>query len=263
VSYAPTAGWDNEWPEYFVGVDQADRPLAFRSVMRCYRVKTSGDPLPFDYEDSPYELTDLDDIELDERRFLIDGNHEPPAMVIGTYWPYSDHYVNVDNCPVFSGTFIVDPELPGVKLTHPLWKVGSSDEETEPADLKLYTGFHLRDPDTGDWYRETFSIERDTGEGELVIDLDFLWRAWSFTPDGCNNGNEEDNYDDLETEATVYLTAWKNHFDAQRDKRFMQYAGTHAIALSGSIAEITYRIGRGLTPKTVVSQHFHQSTMRD
>jgi hypothetical protein len=263
LSYVPTPdGWEKEWPEYFAGVTQADRALAFESVYRTYRVKVSQD-LAFEVEEEALSLTSHDDILLDPYQVLFGTSRQPPALLNGTYWPYSDHYVNVDNCPVTSGTFTVDPELPGVKLTHPLWKVGSSDQDTEPADLKLYTGFHLRDPDTGDWYRESFSIERDTGEGEITIDLDFLWRAWSFTPDGCNNGTGEDNYDDLETEATVYLTAWKNHFDAQRDKRFMQYAGTHALALSGSIAEITYRIGRGLTPKTVASQHFHQSTMRD
>jgi hypothetical protein len=262
LSYMPSPdGWEKEWPDLFAGVAQADRALAFDSVYRAYRVKVSQD-LAFVVDGTALSLTSHDDILLDPHQVVFLADRQPNALLAGEFWPYSDHYENVDDCPVYSGTFIVDPEMPGVKLDYPLWKKGTG-TDTSPADLTLFTGFYLRDPDTGDWHRESFSIERDTGVGELVIDLDFLWRAWAFEPGACVAGTEHDNYTDLQTEVNVYLNAWKDHFDDQRDKRFMQYAGVHAISLSGNIAEIAYRVGRGLTPKTVVSQHFHQSTMRD
>jgi len=262
VSYRPASGWGGQWPPFLSGVAAASRALALESAFRTYRVKVSQD-LAFEVDSTALSLTSRDDIQLDTQQVLFGATEQPPALINGTFYPYSDHYENVGTCPVQSSWFRVDNELCGIRLEYPLWKVGSSNDETEAADLKLYTGFHMRDPDTGDWYRETFEIERDTGTGELTIDMPFLWRAWSFTPDGCSDGNEEDNYDDLETEANTFLAAWKTHFDAERDKRFMPYAGTHAIALTGNIAELTYRLGRGLIPQTTASQHYHQSTMRD
>ena len=133
----------------------------------------------------------------------------------------------------------------------------------EEADLKLYTGFHLRDPETGDWRREPFEVEREQGEGEQIIDLPFLWRAWSFYAGAnCATGAENDNKSSLTTETNVYLNAWKAHWSAVRDKRFAPYAGVEQIALSGNVAEVCYRLGRGLTPITEASQHYRNSMVR-
>jgi hypothetical protein len=81
-------------------------------------------------------------------------------------------------------------------------------------------------------------------------------------PDGCDDDTESDNESTLETEVNTYLNAWKDHWDAARDKRFAVYAGVEAVDTSGYVAEVRYRIGRGLTPKTEASQHYRNSLVK-
>jgi hypothetical protein len=256
LSYTPSGGWEPEWPTLFSGVDPFSRGFAFRSVYRVYRIKVPQE-LPFGFT-----LYDLKDIDLDPHCVVFGQSRQPEAVVLGNYWPYSDHYKNTENCPFHSAGFELDRELRAVRFDYPVWKAGSYGC-VEEADLKLYTGFHLRDPDTGDWRREEIEVEREQGEGEQIVELPFLWRAWSFYAGAnCATGTENDNKSSLTTETNVYLNAWKAHWDAVRDKRFAPYAGVEQIALSGNVAEVCYRLGRGLTPITEASQHYRNSMVR-
>jgi hypothetical protein len=256
LSYMPAGGWEEEWPTLFSGVDQFNRGFAFRSMYRIYRVKVPQ-TLAFGFD-----LTDLKDLDLDPYCVVFGQSRQPPAAVIGTFYPYSDHYKNTANCPWHSGIFTIDREMRAVRFDYPVWMSGSG-SCVLPAELTLYTGFHLRDPATGDWRREAIEVERDTGEGEQIIDLPFLWRAWSFyAGTGCSQGTENDNLSTLTTETNAYLNAWATHWDACRDKRFAAYAGVEPISLSGNIAEVCYRVGRGLTPITEASQHYKNGMVR-
>jgi len=204
-------------------------------------------------------LSDLKDIDLDPYRVIFGQSRQPPAIVLGTYWPYSDHYINTDLCPIHSGEFTIDREMRAVRFAYPVWKAGDC---VLPAELTLYTGFHLRDPETGEWQREEIEVERQYGEGEQIIDLPFLWRARSIEPNGCSEREEEDNLSKLTGETQEYLNSWTQHWDACRDKQFVAYAGVEQINLSGNIAEVCYRVGRGLTPITEASQHYKNSMVR-
>jgi hypothetical protein len=253
LSYTPSGGWADEWPLFFSGVDQFSRGFAFSSVYRVYRIKVPQ-TLPFDYT-----LYDRADILLDDSCVVFGEKHQPEAVVVGDYYPYTDHYENTANCPFHSAGFVLDKELRAVRFDYPVWKAGSC---VECADLRLYTGFRLRDHDTKEILHDTFTVSRTGGSGEHIVELPFLWRARSVYANGCSDGTTNDNQTTLEAEARVYLDAWKDHFDKSRDKRFFPYAGTHKIGLSGNIAEVSYRLGRGLTPKTTASEHFRHSLMR-
>jgi hypothetical protein len=255
LSYEPGGGWYEEWPDYFAGVDQDSRGHAFESVYRVYRVKVPQ-TLPFD----AYELTDLENLILDDHGLVFGQMYQPQAQVVGTYWPYSDHYENVDNCPLQSGSFVLDKQLRAIKLEYPLWKKDGNN--VVPADLRLYTAFHLRDAETGELLRDEYDVSRTAGTGRQTVDLPFLWRARAMPPDDCEYSEEEDNQESLETEVMTYLDAWKGHWDAVRDKRFVPYAGVEAVDTSGNVAEVRYRIGRGLTPKTEASQHYRNSLVK-
>ena len=253
LPYKPSGGWADEWPLFFSGVDQAQRGFAFKSVYRVYRVKVPQE-LPFDYT-----LYDRSDLLLDDYCVVFGEKHQPEAVVLGDYYPYTDHYENTTNCPLHSAGFVLDKELRAVRFDYPVWKAGSC---VECADLRLYTGFHLRDHDTKEILHDTFTVSRSGGSGDQIVELPFLWRARSYYAQGCEDGTSNDNKTKLESEAQTYLNAWKDHWDKSRDKRFMAYAGVENIGLSGNIAEVSWRVGRGLTPTTEASEHFRHSLVR-
>ncbi len=255
LSYRPSLGWNYEWPSLFSGVTAGpNRQRAFESVFRCYRVKDSQ-TLPFD-GDTIY-VTDRDDIELDDRRVVWQFVEPPPAYVTGIYYPYGDHPQNTANCPNVACDFVMDKGNRLIKFEYPIFKIGDC---VEPAELKLHTGFRLRDSSTKAWHREIFEIERDTGEGEWTLEVPHLWRARALGYQNCSLSTEVDNISTLTAEAEVYLFAWATHFDAIRDKRHVSVAGLQEVATNGTIAQIKYRVGRGQVPQTRVSQHFEART---
>jgi hypothetical protein len=130
----------------------------------------------------------------------------------------------------------------------------------QAADLQLHTAFHLRDHETHEWTREVFEVERDTGEGVWELEVNHLWRAMAFGYQDCDLAGEDDNKEEVDAEAQVYLDAWKDHFDEVRDKRHVSIAGIHPIETNGKIAQVRYRCGRGLVPITKASQNFEAQT---
>jgi hypothetical protein len=124
----------------------------------------------------------------------------------------------------------------------------------------LHTAFHLRNHDTGEWYRDTFEVERDSGEGEWELEVDHLWRAKALGYSNCALATEADNQAELEAEAQVYLDAWAAHFDEIKNKRHVSVSGIHPVATNGKIAQIVHRVGRGQVPQTRVSMNFEART---
>jgi len=254
LSYKPSFGWEKEWPTLFSGVSQGYRPRAFQSVFRCYQVEVPQ-TLPLDDDEgSPIELTSLDDIDLDYRR-LISGEYEPPlSLVAGTWWPYTDHYYNTANCLIYGNEhWRFDKEHRMIVFDYPIFKAGTCVEE---ADIDLYTSFHLRDPATLKWRRKEFTVSRTGGSGEWSLSLPFLWAADGIAYTDCAQTGTFDNSATLESEVQVYLDAWKDHFDTVKDKMDVPFVGARRMDLSGNIAQLKYRIGRGLTPETRASQHY-------
>jgi len=249
LSYKPALGWDGQWPTLFSGVAPQFRSLAFLSVYRVYQIKT---PQTF-----PFGITleDIGDIELDDHRCVFGVKHQPPAVVKGVYYPYSDHYFNVAQCPINSAWFRVDKPLGAVVFDYPVW-AASGFTCVRPAELQLHAGFHLRDTETGEWKRERFTVERDTGTGKRIYKEHHLWKAHSFDVSGCGDGTEHTNDAELTAESQFYLDAWENHWDTVKDKRQQNYAGIHPLSLSGTIAHITMRAGRGQSPITRASEHY-------
>jgi hypothetical protein len=222
-------------------------------VFRCYQVVTPQS-VPFE---EPVYIADLDDLDLDDRRVVFAATEPPPAYVTGTYWPQGDHPYNTANCPNVACDFTVDKGNRLIKFEYPIFKMGSC---IEPADLLLHTGFHVRHYETREWIRETFEAERSTGYGEWTLEVPHLWRARALAYTNCSVSAEGDNRSTVKDEAQVYLDAWEQHFDAIRDKRHVSVAGILPVGLSGKVAQIVYRVGRGQVPQTRVSQHFEGQT---
>lgn len=253
LSYKPT-DWAVEWPTLFSGVAAGPRSwFAFPTIYRCYRVKVPQ-TLPFlDSGGSSIVLSDRDDIDLDPYRLMSGAVDPAPAYVNGEFWPYSDHPYNTANCPVVACDFEIDNVNKLVKFAQPIFKKGSC---IAAAVLKLHTSFHLRDSATGGWYRDTYSDTRTDGYGTWSLDVPYLWRAMSATYTDCSRTGSTDNKTALDVEANVLVAAWKAHWDAVRNKRCVAMAGLHPVSLSGKIAQLDFRLGRGLCPSTRVCQHY-------
>ena len=249
LSYLPAQGWENEWPTLFSGVSEGPRSLALSTVFRCYRLK-APQTMPFSGV-SP--ISDITLVDLDDYRLVTGAVWPPRAYVSGTWWPYTDHFRNTANCPIYAADFRISHGERIVVFDYPVFKAG---ECIAAADLKLHTSFRLRDAETGEMYREVFEIERNTGSGQQMLKLDFLWRARSIYYTDCNQANENDNLTSLQTEAQVYLDAWKSHWDTVVNKRDVPLAGIWNVSLSGNIAQVNYRVARGLVSKTRVTQHY-------
>lgn len=251
LSYKPYTGWGPEWPTLFAGVSPGPRSqLALQTVYRCYRVKT---PQTLYYSGENIEISKPDDIWLDDRR-LVSGQYEPPpAYVHGTFWSQGDHPYNTANCPYVCNPFTLDRDQQVITFEYPIFKFGG--ECIQPADLKLLTSFHLRDEDGG-WRRETFEVERSTGTGTWILDVPHLWRARALNYTNCNIDSEFDNLSKVRDEAQVYLDAWQAHYDAAMSKLDVSFAGLHPVEMSGKVAYLQYRLGKGVAPKTRVARHY-------
>ena len=255
LSYRPSLGWNYEWPSLFSGVAPGpNRQRAFESVFRCYRVKV---PQTLAFGGSSLTLTDLDDLDMDDRRLIWQPVPPPPAFVNGIYWSGGDHSYSTQYCPNVACDFVVDKKNCLIKFEHPIFKI---DDCVTAAELKLQTAFHLRNSSTHEWNRETFTIERETGEGEWVLEVPHLWRARALGTQDCTVANEVDNLTTLTAEAQVYLDAWKSHWDSVKDKRHVSVAGIHPVATNGKVAAVKFRIGRGQVPQTTISQHYVPAT---
>lgn len=253
LSYRPKKGWEHEWPTLFSGVSQCNRMLAFESVFRCYQV-VAPQRLPFN--ESLY-LNDLNDLDLDTHRVTFGASEPASAYVTGTYYPWGDHPYNANDCPNVGCDFTIDKANRLIRFEYPIFQMASC---IQPADLKLHTGFHLRHYEDREWIHETIEIERDYGTGEMVLEVPYLWRARTLGYANCQTATEQDNRDTLHDEAQVYLDAWKDHFDAIRERRHLSIAGLQRVELNGKLAQVVYRLGRGQVPQTRVSMNFEATT---
>jgi hypothetical protein len=255
LSYRPAYGWENEWPTLFSGVAPGpNRQRAFESVFRCYQVKANQ---TFPFSTGNAYLQDLDDLDLYPDRLIFQKVEPPPAYVTGTYYPYGDHPYNTANCPNVACDFVFDKANRLIKFEYPIFKMASC---IAPAVLQLHTAFHLRDNATHEWNREVVEVERNSGEGEWELEVPHLWRAMALGYSNCSVSGEGDNRATVRAEAQVYADAWKDHFDEIRDRRHVSIAGIHPIGLNGKLAQVRYRVGRGMTPVTKCSMNFEATT---
>lgn len=260
LSYTPSGGWANEHPLYFAGVDIDKRHLALKTVMRMYRVKVQQ------VSGSSTTISDIEQFDLDDVLVSMGGSGddkvEIPCFIKGVFYPYTEHFQNTGTCVHWAGDIKmdrIDKETRCVEFNLPVYKAGSC---IEPAELYLCTGFRVRNSSTWAFDRKEFTSDRDTGQGEQVLDHPELFETIieSYLADCTNSGSPTKNTSAIQAEADVYINAWKDHWDKMRDVRDVEYTGTLPLSLSGAIAQISYRLGRGHPPITRVSQHYEHST---
>lgn len=252
LSYKPASGWENEWPTLFTGVAQEHRHLALRTVFRCYRVKVQP------VTGATVTVTDPQQFLLDDHKVAMAGAGDDkwlrPASVRGTYYPWSDHFKNTGDCTPYPGDFRIDPELRIVWFDLPVFKAGSC---VAPATLYLETGFHLIDPATQAPVRKEVPYPGvPNGEGEWVIYRPELWETSIVTGGVCTGGSATKNTTALTAEAAACLAAWMVHFMTVQNIRDVPVAGVWQVSTSGNIAQVSYRVGRGLMPETRASEHY-------
>jgi hypothetical protein len=257
LSYMPTAGWGTQWPYFFSDVAIDKRHVAFDTVFRMYRVKVQTVP---GCETTIGDITqlELDDV-LVEMGGSGDARFERPAYVKGTFWPYTDNFKNTGPCTAYPGSFSIDKDARCVLFDRPVFAAGSCSSAgcVAAATLYLCTGFRVRDASTGEYVRKEFTVTRDGSSSEHVVCRPELYETVVDTCDGncSNSGSPTLNTAAIQAEAETSAQAWSAHWDAVRDVRHAQYAGTYPISLSGKIAQISYRVGRNLYPITRASEN--------
>lgn len=253
LSYKPLTGWEKEWPELMTGVAQAHRHLALDTVFRCYRIAVQ--PVP----GSSTSVTDIHQFLLDPHKVEMGGTGDAkflqPAAIYGEYYPWSHLFKNTGTCTPYPGSFRLDSDQRMVWFDQPVFKAGNC---IEAAVMYLETGFHLLDED-GIPDRYTTSIERAAGEGEKAIFRADLWQTViSNYASDCTSPTSTNT--SSVAEAGVYASKWAEHYDTITNIRDVPAAGVHTVSLSGNIAQISYRVGGGLTPETRASEHYEHRT---
>lgn len=260
LSYKPAGGWEAEHPQFFSGVAPEYRHLAFKYIWRMYQVDVQDVP-GCDVDIDDVQQFDLDDV-LVEMGGTGDDKFQIPAFVRGRFYPYQDHWFDTGDCIAWGGDFTIDRDARAVVFAQPVWSAecsgsGGNGCTCEP-ELYLCTGFRVRDPDTWAFVRKEFCSDRSTGQGEQDLDHPELWETVVVSQTAaCDTAAiPTKNTSVIQQEADVYLTAWKAHWDRLCRIRDCYFSGVFPLSLSGNIAQISGRLGRGLHPMTRASEHY-------
>lgn len=251
MTIKPDDGWEGEWPQFFSGVDKADRHLAFKSIYRWYRVKDFQGSLTI-----PGTGITLDSIEeiLPLLGKLIDGspfNSGEGSLVSGTkvicldpalqgyYWPYVDL-----NCTTSASTpdhwdYHLNAEHGIVIFDEPVFKM--VDECTAPAELELVVAFQVCRVDGCE--AESFTKQlAGNGKGTFTLRRPSMRRRRIITP-SCDSSGSSDNIAELSTEANAYLDVFPTKWE-DAEGRDWKLKFIRNIELSGKIAQIKWKCGR-------------------
>jgi hypothetical protein len=251
---------------FFAGVAIGNRHLAFKSVYRWYRVTVQSVPGSITTISS-IEQFDLDDILVSMATGTGNVKTEIHAFVKGTFYPYSDHFVNTGSCVHWAwGNFTLNRDTRCVEFPQPVYSAGSC---ISPATLYLCTGFRIRDPSTWEFVRHSRTAYREVGTGtgtppreegsgtQLLPHLE-LYETVSepFTGACTNSGSPTKNTAAIDAEADLYLAAWKAHWDSVKTKRDIIYDGARNLPLSGNVAHLRWRIAGGIPPQTRGAENY-------
>lgn len=256
LSYMPQHGWSKEHPQFFAGVAQQHRHLAFKTVFRWLQI------VPDEVVGVAEEVEIRDWRQYDLYEQLIDvvgdadDKQEIPAFVTGYFWPMTDHPFPTGHKRVhWSGNFRILHEWNVVEFDDPV--IAYYDGEIVYPELWLYTSFNLRDANYG-LIRKTIDRERDHGAGEWIIDHPEVWewhkRAWTDDPPGADP--PDNNTQTVEDEAEDYLDPWESHWDTVEDRKDITAAGTARWGLSGNVAQLRWQLGKLQAPFTRGSHHY-------
>jgi hypothetical protein len=141
LSYAPRGGWSRCWYTTFSDVPIGVRHLAFQSVWRWW------EPV-IDRIDLPIPLTELMQLKLHhalaEASTREDGVVRcAPPLVLGSFWPQTDHPYDTGPLTAYAGDFEIDAENVLVKFPYPVVSIGASGIGSPT--LYLVTAFSVAD----------------------------------------------------------------------------------------------------------------------
>lgn len=229
LSYRPSGGWQTQWWGSFPDVAANRRHLAFKSVWRWYRIKGT---VPSGVNGG---ATGLDSIELLNALVEDAGGVCHPPVIRGTFWPYSDHKINVTNA-MYSGEFTLNTHTKCVEFEYPViqWS-GSSSSSSTPlaATLKLGTGFMVRDASGTFLTREVSLAVPGSGVVTKPRVVKMPWIRDTQILEAVYNGTAYN--------ATAEVNAILNHvLGAYNAKEFEEqvYNGLEPISPDGAIAQV-------------------------
>lgn len=259
VSYKPT-GWSTQSPFSFPGVAGADRPPAFETIWRWFRVTGQADG-SLAVPGCPETVTKLEQLFplgthlLEYGRDLDDVDRVLPAYLEGVYWPYGDLPENSEDFTRWIGGFQLAADRGVVSLPYPVFKLSSIGTFEEP-ELYLTTTYNVRSEDGTRF--DGLRRERTIGGsgGEFVIARPELFASVKADYDGGTSpsGLTTTTADAIE-EADAYLDLFEQRF-AEAETSEMEYAGIVPIALDGAIQQVRYQVGVKDQPLTRASRNF-------
>lgn len=262
LSYKPAAGWTYQWYDWFGGVDQDYRHLAFKSVFRWYRPTGGwiGDGVTINDYKQLELLPHLAECGTDE-----DGIYRPlPARIRGVYWPQCDYIESTDETAPYAGPFTIDTEKGIVVFERPVIQWDDVDEIAE-AELYLTCAYRVRNPDFDGYSCYTYTVPvssaTTTTEARILphpeLRKTLVWNAVY--------GSPGDNETQIEAEADRYADMVEAIYDyPYSDERV--YDGFVAQDTGGAIAQVQWWWGHSKPAMTRIGRmtefDIYQATYR-
>lgn len=255
LSYKPAGGWGDQWPGAFPSVAIEDRHLAFQTVWRWWRPVTTSFP-----DGDTETITSLEQVELLDHLVEVgadpDGVLKPlPPVVRGTFWPLQDLEDDTGTDVVYSGNFRILADKQVVEFEYPVYSV-SSGQISEPT-LKLITAYRVRKSDGSGYgvFTSDQNLSATGGSGIRVLQHPELTKKIVTTP---VYGSVSSNAFSIGAEATTYL------LNVNRTYNFAQaqdvtYNGIVKQDLDGAIAQISWRVGKGVPAFTRIGRYTEPS----
>lgn len=271
LSYKPAAGWASSDARYFTSIVNADhRKLAMQSVFRWYRVV-----LPARFKPAgpvqPIKLQDRREIVLDDRQVEKDteGDRQRrrPAWCFGV-WYNGDFSHGVSSfvtayngntaavvSPITANTdrqfvtvpFEIDDDNKIIRFSGPVYKLVLTTGTLGAAELRLRTGFRLRDYRKGNLERLHQGREVKNARGKTepmdVIreDIEPTCRA-KYTAAYADNGSVENSVT-VSNQLKYYLDSTLAEFNAIENPEAKKYPAILAQELDGAIQSVAWEIG--------------------
>ncbi len=269
LSYAPAAGWRNEYPGAFVGIESARlRRLAIESVFRWYRIKREAASRSDLFDGVDQRVTELWQI-LPVEGVLVetarDANGRPqpvPAFVEGASWNLGTELANVARDARTVEGFQINRAEGIVEFDRPVYKLDPDDSTTAAAELFLTCAFSLRERTARLPARQTFLRQlKGTryGTGMLALPHEEIVQTVQFDYDAQNNRTGVvTNLSDVSAEAQRFLDAAESVFEAA-ETQTVTYAGIVPLQPDGAIRQVTWQVGRSGATTTASRNTEHDS----
>lgn len=255
LSYAPVAGFSGEIPQLFIGVAASERPWAFKTVHKWFRLTTlkTGGFTPTGASEAGTAIDQLLPLLCTQAECGADRtNLKHPAMPIfhGQFYPYSDHPYNTGIFREVSSSITVDRRNGIIKTDHPVYKLSSGCPIEADMYLLVAHRFRKANKEYDVWTR-TY----DSGGAGETVELSFpelfksVQQQYNYTGSLASTSTNET---DIQAEADAILASWYIALSQTTPSRKRFGIGIRAVECSGIVSEVEWSAGRNRIGSTHV-----------